>query len=88
VTYKEAKKINDDKVAQAKAGSSRLEQLLTLTECRCSYRKAFMKPVYTIDEVNAIDSKESSIVESKATMQRMLSYGMSVVDLESNSRRY
>jgi hypothetical protein len=29
VTYK-AKKINDDKVAQAKAGSSRLEQLLTL----------------------------------------------------------
>jgi hypothetical protein len=39
-----------------------------------------MKPVYTIDEVNAIDSKESSIVESKATMQR-LSYGMSVVDL-------
>jgi hypothetical protein len=37
--------------------------------------------VYT-DEVNAIDSKESSIVESKATMQRMLSYGMSVVDLE------
>jgi hypothetical protein len=28
VTYKEAKKINDDK---AKAGSSRLEQLLTLT---------------------------------------------------------
>jgi hypothetical protein len=32
--------------------------------------------------------KESSIVES-ATMQRMLSYGMSVVDLEkSNSRRY
>jgi hypothetical protein len=44
--------------------------------------------VYTIDEVNAIDSKESSIVESKATMQRMLSYGMSVVDLKSNSRRY
>jgi hypothetical protein len=37
--------------------------------------------VYTIDEVNAIDSK-SSIVESKTTMQRMLSYGMSVVDLE------
>jgi hypothetical protein len=30
--------------------------------------------VYTIDEVNAIDSKESSIVESKATMQRMLSW--------------
>jgi hypothetical protein len=33
--------------------------------------KHLEKPVYTIDEVNAIDSK-SSIVESKATMQRML----------------
>jgi hypothetical protein len=38
--------------------------------------------VYTIDEVNAIDSKRV-LVESKATMQRMLSYGMSVVDLET-----
>jgi hypothetical protein len=30
VSEEVAKKINDDKVAQAKAGSSRLEQLLTL----------------------------------------------------------
>jgi hypothetical protein len=75
----EAKKINDDKVAQAKAGSSRLEQLLTLTgNADAVIEKHLAKPVYTIDEVNAIDSKESSIV-SKATM---LSYGMSVVDLE------
>jgi hypothetical protein len=50
--------------------------------------ESIIKPVYTIDEVNAIDSKDSSILESKATMQRMLSYGMSVVDLENNSRRY
>jgi hypothetical protein len=51
--------------------------------------KHCLKPVYTIDEVNAIDSK-SSVVESKTTMQEMLSYGMSVVDLEkeNNSRRY
>jgi subtilisin family serine protease len=41
VTYKEAKKINDDKVAQQK-GSSRLEQLLN-GECRCSYRKALLE---------------------------------------------
>jgi hypothetical protein len=40
-TYKEAKKINDDKVAQAKAGSSRLEIVNFNGECRCSYRKAF-----------------------------------------------
>jgi hypothetical protein len=45
VTYKEAKKINDDKVAQAKAGSSRLE-LVTFNECRCSYRKVLAKCLY------------------------------------------
>jgi hypothetical protein len=58
VTYKEAKKINDDKVAQAKAGSSRLEQLLTLTGNADAVIEKHFKPVYTIDEVNAIDSKE------------------------------
>ncbi|MFT4983501.1 MAG: cell wall-associated protease [Flavobacterium sp.] len=83
VTYKEAKKINDDKIDQAKAGSSRLKELLTLTaSADAVIVKHLAKPVYTIDEVNAIDSKESSIAESKVTMQRMLSYGMSVVDLE------
>jgi subtilisin family serine protease len=39
VTYK-AKKINDDKVAQAKAGKFRA--IVNFNgECRCSYRKAF-----------------------------------------------
>jgi hypothetical protein len=52
-----AKKINDDKVAQAKAGSSRFRAIVNFGECRCSYRKHLAKPVYTIDEVNAIDSK-------------------------------
>jgi hypothetical protein len=56
--------------------------LLTLTgNADAVIEKHLAKPVYTIDEVNAIDSKESSS-SSKATMQRMLSYGMSVVDLE------
>jgi hypothetical protein len=56
--------------------------LLTLTGNADAVIEKHLASVYTIDEVNAIDSKESSIVESKATMQRMLSYGMSVVDLE------
>jgi cell wall-associated protease len=83
VTYKEAKKINDDKIAQAKAGKTRLEGLLTLTASADQViEKHLSKRVYTVDEVNAIESKDSAILESKATMQRMLSYGMSVVDLE------
>jgi hypothetical protein len=31
--------------------------------------ESIIKRVYTVDEVNAIDSKDSSILESKATMQ-------------------
>jgi subtilisin family serine protease len=58
VTYKEAKKINDDKVAQAKAGSSRLEQLLTLTGNADAVIEKHLRSLCTIDEVNAIDSKE------------------------------
>jgi cell wall-associated protease len=83
VTYQEAKKINDEKIAKAQAGKTRLEGLLTSTaSADAVIEKVLAKRVYTIDEVNAIDSKDTSILESKVTMQRMLSYGMSIVDLE------
>lgn len=83
VTYEEAKKINDKKIAEAKAGKTRLEGMLTVTASADEViEKHLAKAVYTIDEVNAIDSKDSSILESKVTIQRMLSYGMSIVDLE------
>jgi hypothetical protein len=63
----------------AKAGSSRLEQLLTLTgNADAVIEKHLAKPVYTIDEVNAIDSKESS--SRKCDNAKNASYGMSVVD--------
>lgn len=83
VTYQAAKKINDDKIAEAQQGKSRLEGLLTVTATADKVvAKHLGKLVYTIDEVNAIDSKDTSVLESKVTMQRMLSFGMSVVDLE------
>jgi len=83
VTYQEAKKINDEKIAKAQAGKTRLEGLLTSTATADAViEKHLAKRVYTIDEVNAIDSKDATILESKVTMQRMLSYGMSIVDLE------
>jgi subtilisin family serine protease len=82
-TYQEAKKINDKKIAEAQAGKTRLEELLTVTASADEViEKHLSKQVYTIEDVNAIDSKDSSILESKVTMQRMLSYGLSVVDLE------
>ncbi|TDE06663.1 S8 family peptidase [Flavobacterium hiemivividum] len=83
VIYKEAKKINDEKIAKAEAGKARLEGLLTATATADKViAKHLGKAVYTIDEVNAIESKDTSILESKVTMQRMLSFGMSIVDLE------
>jgi subtilisin family serine protease len=82
-TYQEAKKINDKKIAEAQAGKTHLEELLTATASADEViEKHLSKQVYTIEDVNAIDSKDPSILESKVTMQRMLSYGLSVVDLE------
>jgi hypothetical protein len=55
--------------------------LLTLTgNADAVIEKHLAKPVYTIDEVNAIDSKESS--SRKCDNAKNASYGMSVVDLE------
>ncbi|MEZ7498313.1 S8 family peptidase [Flavobacterium sp. Arc3] len=83
VTYQEAKKINDEKIAKAEAGKTRLQELLTvMASADAIVGKNLAKPIYTSDEVNAIDSKDTTILESKVTMQRMLSYGMSIVDLQ------
>jgi subtilisin family serine protease len=81
-TYQAAKKINDEKIAKAEATKARLEGLLTVTAAADKViAKHLKKPVYTIEEVNAIESKDTSVLESKVTMQRMLSFGLSIVDL-------
>ncbi|WP_367756039.1 S8 family peptidase [Flavobacterium sp. WC2430] len=82
-TYLEAKKLNDDKIAEAKAGKERLEELLFGTSnADAVLTKHFAKPVYTIKEVNEIESKDSTLLGSKVMMQRMLSYGLSVPELK------
>jgi subtilisin family serine protease len=83
-TYLEAKKLNDEKIAEATAGKIRLEQLIaSTTAADATIAKTLAKPVYTVEELNAIDSKDTAVMESKVTMQRMLSYGLSVVDLKA-----
>jgi cell wall-associated protease len=83
-TYQKAKKIIDDKIAEAQAGKSRLEELLVNTkEADAVIVKHLGKPVYTSKEVNDIKTDDALVQKSKAMMQRMLSYGMSVVDLEA-----
>jgi cell wall-associated protease len=83
VTYLEAKKINDNKIAEANQGKVRLEQMIAATtDADEKIAKELGKPIYTVEELNAVESKDAPVMESKVVMQRMLSYGMSVVDLE------
>jgi cell wall-associated protease len=83
VTYQEAKAINDKKIAEANAGKINLEQLIaSVTAADAVLVKELKKAVYTVEEVNAINSKDTLVSESKVVMQRMLSYGLSVVDLK------
>ncbi|MGO4817044.1 S8 family peptidase [Flavobacterium sp. W22_SRS_FP1] len=83
VTYLEAKKTNDDKIAEANQGKVRLEQMIIATTTADEQiAKELGKAIYTIEELNAVESKDAPVMESKVVMQRMLSYGMSVVELE------
>ena len=82
-TYQEAKALNDKKVAEAAAGKTRSEQMLeSITAGDAVLVKHLGKPVYTVEEVNAIVSQEPAIQKSKAAMQQMLSYGLPLADLK------
>ena len=82
-TYQSAKALNDKKVADAVAAKTRFEQMLTaLNEGDAALVKYFGKPVYTIEEVNAIVSQEPQIQKSKGAMQQMLSYGLPISELK------
>jgi cell wall-associated protease len=83
VTYLEAKKLNDDKIDEANQGKVRLEQMIAATTAANEkIAKELGKATYTIEELNAVESKDPTVMESKVLMQRMLSYGMSVTELE------
>ncbi|MFT5713499.1 MAG: cell wall-associated protease [Flavobacterium sp.] len=83
VTYQSAKAINDKKIADAKVGKSRSEQMIVaLNESDATLIKHFGKSIYSIDEVKAIVAQAPEMQKSKATMQQMLSYNMPVVELK------
>ena len=82
-TYQEAKKLNDDKIAEAKVNSERLSQMLAATTAADKVvAKHLGKDSYTVDEVKAIDSTDPAILEAKGMMMRMLSFGLPVPDLK------
>jgi subtilisin family serine protease len=53
------------------------------TEADAVLVKHLGKPVYTADDVKAIESKDATVMESKVTMLRMLSFGLSVAELKN-----
>lgn len=82
-TYLAAKAMNDKKVAEAAQGKTRLEQMLaTIAEGDAAVSKQLGKSIYTAEDVNAISSSDPALQKSKADMQKMLSYGMTVSELK------
>ncbi|MBE0390575.1 subtilisin family serine protease [Flavobacterium sp. 7E] len=83
VTYQAAKKLNDDKIAEAKVGKARYDEMLaSITKADEIIVKELGKPVYTAEELKAIESKDAAVMESKVTMLRAFSFGLPVADLK------
>lgn len=83
-TYQEAKKLYDKKIAEAQTEKNYYSTLITqLTNADKSLQKQLGKEIYTADDLEAIDSKDTLIQKSKNVMQRMLSYGMPIADLKT-----
>ena len=83
-TYQVAKATNDKKIKESLGGKTQLEQMLAgTTKADSVLVKHFGKSVYTAEEVNAIDSQETELSQSKNIMKRMFSFGMSVSDLKA-----
>ncbi|MES2239567.1 MAG: S8 family peptidase [Bacteroidota bacterium] len=82
-TYQEAKKNQDKKIGDAQNEKNYLANLSTqTTKSDKAIQKQLGKEVYTADELNAVESKDTLVQKSKAFMQRMFSYGIPVADLK------
>ena len=87
-TYLEAKKINDDKIEEANQAKSQIERALNgTTKADETLVKLLGKPTYTAEDLDAIDSKEPEVIQSKGIMKQMLAYGLSVADLKKEIQK-
>ncbi len=82
-TYLKAKAINDGKIEEANQTKFQIELALNGTKkADETLIKLLGKPTYTAEELDAIESKDPEVVQSKAIMKQMLAYGLSVADLK------
>ena len=82
-TYLKAKAINDGKIEEANQTKFQIELALNGTKkADETLIKLLGKPTYTAEELDAIDSKDPEVMQSKTIMKQMLAYGLSVADLK------
>jgi len=87
-TYNEAKALYDQKAKDALTGKDQLEKMIIgVTNADQVVAKQLGKPVYTAEEVTAINSEDKEILKSKAIIQQMLGYGLSIEDLKKEIKK-
>ena len=87
-TYLEAKKLNDKKIEEATQTKFQMELMIKgTTKADDALVKFLGKPTYTAEDLDAIDSKDTEINQSKGVMKQMLSYGLSVADLKKEIQK-
>lgn len=87
-TYAAAKAEKDKKADDAKMGIKQMEMAQTgVTKADAVIVKALGKEVYSPEEVEKITAADPEVVKSKAIMQQMMGYGLSVVDLKKEIKK-
>jgi len=82
--YQEAKKANDDKLAESLDGKSKLEQMLAgAIKADEVLVKYLGKTGYSVEEVNAINSQDTEITKSTNVIKRVYSFGMSLSEFQT-----
>ncbi len=87
-TYQAAKAFSDSKLGEATQGKAQLEQVLAgTTKADEALAKFLGKPVYTLDEIKSINSTDPQILQSKAIIQQMFGYGLSIENLKKEIQK-
>ena len=87
-TYQQAKAISDGKVNEAKQATGQLELMISgVAKADAAIVKQVGKPIYTLDDLNKINSQDAEILQSKAIMEQMLGYGLPVADLKKEIQK-
>ena len=83
-TYQEAKALNEKKITTSTKGIERLEKMSSdATSADVTLTKHLGKSDYSIEEVNAINSEDAEISKSKMMIQRVNSFGMTLLEFKT-----